>query len=44
MDNLFFLFEFDLSLDCIQVYLDFNQNYNLVLIEKNKKNCIFLIK
>jgi len=35
--------DFGLYLDCIEIYLDFNYNYNLVLTEKNKKkNCIFL--
>jgi len=29
-------------LDCIEVYLDFNQNYNLVFLRLKKKNCVFL--
>jgi len=44
IDNLYFC-DFNLYLDCIKIYLDFNYNYNLVLIEKNKKKIIyFLIK
>jgi len=36
INNLYF-FYFDLYLDCIKVYLDFNYNYNLVLTEKKNK-------
>jgi len=34
IDHLHFC-DFGLYLDCIKVYLHFNYNYNLVLIEKN---------
>jgi len=40
-DNLYFC-DFDLYLDCIKIYLDFNYDYNLVLThKKNKKISIF---
>jgi len=39
-----YFYDFSLYLDCIEVYLDFNYNYNLVLTKKNFKNYIFLIK
>jgi len=28
-------------LDCIEVYSDFNKNYNLVFFLNRRKNCIF---
>jgi len=31
-----------LYLDCIKVYLDFNHNYNLVLLGQKKKKCFKL--
>jgi len=33
LDNLYFC-DFGLYLDCIEVYLDYNYNYNLVLTKK----------
>jgi len=38
-------FFWNVFLDCIKVFLDFNKKYNLVLIEnKNKKLSFFLIE
>ena len=35
---------FELYMDCIEVYLYFNHNYNLVFSGLEEKSCIFLIK
>jgi len=33
--------EFNIILDCTEVYLDFNKNYNLALFRLKTKKCIF---
>jgi len=34
----------NIILNCIEVYLDFNYNYNLVFLRWKEKNVFFLIK